>query len=136
MPVMSPRRIEDKTTASHRPAFCIPMFLLLGEISATAQPNSNLEPGELVPSEKTIDAAMHLIAEVPFRLLEGADVSPFFGEVHLSWSLGQKQIVLMVFPNRTPLIHHYLRIPGDKSEHNIETASSERITYWLRWLRA
>ncbi|MBZ5524127.1 MAG: hypothetical protein LAP21_17970 [Acidobacteriia bacterium] len=78
---------------------------------------------------------MNMIADVPFRLLGGADISPFYGEIHISWNRGSKQIVLMFFPSRTPLLHHYERIPGAPSVHGIEDASGESVTNWLRWLR-
>jgi len=107
---------------------------LVDGIFKAAQGNGG--SGEPTPTEATVRSAIDLIAEVPFRLLGEPDVDPFYGEIHLSWTHGSKQIVLMCFPNRTPLIHHYLRAPGAASVHDIEEASVDRVAYWLGWLRA
>jgi len=125
----------DRTTASHRPTIGLQAFMLLEAIGETAERNGHGDAGEPLPSHATVNAAMNLIAEVPFRLLADADISPFYGEIHLSWNVDNKQIVLMFFPNQRPLIHHYERAVGVASVHGIEPASADRLAYWLGWLR-
>lgn len=94
------------------------------------------DAGEPSPNETTIQSAMKLIAEIPFPLVGRPDVSPFYGEIHVSWNVGTKQVVLICFPDRTPLVHHYQSMHGAASQHDIEYASPDRIAHWLRWLRA
>ena len=78
---------------------------------------------------------MDLVAGVkPIKLIGDPSIDLFYGEIHLSWQEGSKQVVLLCFPNRGPLIHHHQRVLCRPSEHNIEDASSERLAYWLRWL--
>lgn len=129
-----PRCIEDTITASHRPILiALPTYVLLEAISSSASLLSR-EPGEPAPSDAAIQGAMNLVAEIPFSLIGRPQLSPFFGEIHLSWSHGAKQVVLMCFPDRTPMIHHHERIQGAPSTHDIEEASPERVAFWLRWL--
>jgi hypothetical protein len=128
--------IDDKATASHRPMDLLPVLLFLEAIQFAATSNGHGEAGEPVPSADTVRIATNLIAEVPFRLLGDPEINPFYGELHLSWASGSKQIVLMCFPAREPLIHHYERMLNAPSVHDIEPASSERLAYWLEWLRA
>jgi hypothetical protein len=125
--------IEEKTTASHRPALWLPALLLSQRIEHVTE---GMEADEPLPSEATRRAAISLIAEVPFRLLGAPEVSPFYGEVHVHWERKQKQIILMCFPDRAPLVHHYLHVPGAASQHGIESATGERLVYWLRWLNS
>ena len=128
--------IDDKTTASHRPVIFMPAFLLLQTIAGAAIGNGHNEPEETPANKVAVQAAIDLVVGVPFRLLGEPDVSPFHGELHMSWTQGTKQVLVMCFPNRAPLIHHYMRLPGRPSEHNIEAASSDRLAHWLEWLRA
>jgi hypothetical protein len=126
----------DKTTASHRPVIFMPAFLVLQEIAGAAIGNGNHGSDETPASKQALGDAINLIAELPFRLLGDPEVAPFYGEIHISWTNGPKQIVVMCFPNRTPLIHQYRRVPGQPSEHSIEQAAPDRLIYWLEWLRA
>jgi hypothetical protein len=133
-----PQRIEelDSTTASHRMFPWLPAFLLVQAIGASALANGNEEAGEPAPVEATIKEAIDLITDVPFPLLGNPTISPFYGEVHISWKNGEKQVVLMCFPARQPMVHHYSRVPNAPSVHDIEIASPDRLVHWLRWLRA
>ncbi|SRR5579864_1047497 len=138
---MSPQLIEeldalDTTTASHRPLLWLPAFLLVQGISAAARTNGGGDADEPAPSEATIKAAIDFITDVPFQLLGNPTISPFYGEIHLSWKNGPKQVVLMFFPSRPPLVHHYSRVPNAASAHDIQDASADRLVDWLRWLRA
>ena len=135
---MSPQCIEelDTTTASHRPQLWLPAFLLVQAIGGTALANGNGDAGEPAPIAVTINTAIDLITDVPFQLLGNPDISPFYGEIHISWAFGEKQVVLMCFPSRQPLVHHYSRVPNAPSVHDIEVASAGRLVHWLRWLRA
>ena len=129
-------QIDDITTASHRPFLGLHAYRLTLAIAHVGSVIGNDESDWPPPNEATMRTATHLIAEVPFRLLGDPDVSSFYGEIHLSWSKGPKQIVVMCFPDRAPLLHHYLRVPGAPSVHGIEDASGDRLAHWLRWLRA
>jgi hypothetical protein len=133
-----PQLVEEveTTTASHRNFLWLPALLLVQNISAAAIANGNGGAEEPAPTEATINGAIDLITEVPFSLLGNPDISAFFGEIHISWKNGAKQIVLMFFPARPPLVHHYSRVPNSASVHDIEDASADRLVYWLRWLRA
>lgn len=126
----------ETTTASHRPLLWLPAFLLVQAIDAVALANGNGDAGEPAPTEATINTAIDLITDVPFQLLGNPDISPFYGEIHMSWKHQGKQVVLMFFPGRTPLVHHYSRVPNAASVHDIEDASADRLAHWLRWLRA
>ena len=130
-----PPCIDDMTTASHRQFIWLPGFLLTQAIDATVLANSNGESGEPAPTLATAATAVDLITSVPVHLLGDPDIIPFYGEIHISWTRGAKQVVLMCFPNRTPLVHHYLRVPNAASRHDIEEANADRLIYWLRWLR-
>ncbi|MGH9496185.1 MAG: hypothetical protein ACRD3B_14395 [Candidatus Sulfotelmatobacter sp.] len=125
---------HETTTASHRPQLWLPAFLLVQSIASVGLVSG--ETDEPIPTEDTVNAAIDLITDVPFDLLGNPDISPFYGEIHLTWTSGQKQIVLMFFPNRAPLVQHYSRIPNANSIHDIEDASADRLAHWLRWLRA
>jgi len=130
--------IEDQTTASHRPSnlFLWQALMLVQAIQETASSNGIGEQGEPKPSPATVKAAVDTIAEVPFSLLGHPDIDLFYGELHLTWNQGPKQIILMCFPNRNALIHHYSRVPGQPSEHAIEDATPARLAHWLGWLNA
>ena len=123
-----------ETTASHRPVISMPAFLILQALGATAEEAAG-QHGESAASTAALKAAKNLITDVPFRLLGDPDVSPFYGEIHISWTHGLKQVLLMCFPNRAPLIHQYKRVQGRESEHSIEPASPDRLAYWLEWVR-
>jgi hypothetical protein len=130
-----PQCIEDKTTASNRYFVSLPALLAVHALHAligTLDGNQD-EPH---PTEGMMRAAVDMVTDVPFNLLGDPDIGLFFGEIHLSWNSREKQVVLMFFPNRTPLIHHYLRVENAASEHDIEEASADRLAYWLGWLRA
>lgn len=130
-----PQCVEElETTASHRQ--WLPAVLLVYAISAAAHGNGDGDAEEPAPAEATINTAIDLVADVPFQLLGNPSISPFYGEVHISWTHREKQVVLMCFPARRPLVHHYSRVLNAPSVHDIEDASAERLTHWLRWLRA
>jgi len=135
---MSPQLIEelDSTTASHRPLLWLPGFLVVQAIMGGAVPNGNGDADEPAPTEATIKVATDLITDVPVQLLGSPAVSLFYGEIHVSWKHEGKQVVLMCFPARPSLIHHYSRVPNAASVHDIEDAFADRLVRWLRWLRA
>lgn len=121
--------IDDRTTATHRRSW-LATFLLAQEID-----DLHGDPSEPRPTRATRDQAIELIREVQQpRLVGRPDVDAFCGEIHLSWTDGDRQIVLMFFQNRGPLIHHYERIPNHESRHGIEDATADRLTQRLRWL--
>jgi hypothetical protein len=124
-----PLCIDDISASHTRPVSGLPTYLLLEAIRASVSPD------EPAPSDETIRSAENLIAEVPSHLIGEPDVGPFCGEIHLSWTSGVKQVVLMFFPSRAPLIHYYEKTQGAASRHNIEDASADRVAHWLRWLR-
>ena len=133
-----PQCIEQRewTTASHRHQLWLPAFLLVQDIHAVGTLNRDDATHELFPDIDTVHAAINLITDVPFRLLGNPDISPFYDEIHISWTNRDKQVVLMFFPNRAPLIHHYLRVPNGDSVHGIQGASAASVSDRLRWLRA
>jgi len=111
--------------------------MLVQAVGDAASSNGIGEQGEPKPSPATVKTAIDLIAEVtPFSLLGSPDIDLFYGELHLNWDKGAKQVLLMCFPDRDPLIHHYLHIPGAPSQHDIEVATPVRLAHWLRWLNA
>lgn len=131
-----PHCIENDTTASHRPAFVwLSTCMLLEVLNRRSIPTDDREAGEPTPNNATVQAAMNLVAEIPFHLIGNPDVSSFWGEIHLSWTVGTKQVIVMCFPDREPLIHHYQRTPNTPSQHDIEIASADSVANWLRWLR-
>jgi hypothetical protein len=127
--------VEETTSASHRPVFWLPAYLLLERVNGGFFSDTSSEEGQPAPTPSTIQKAMLLLAEVPFRLWGEPDINPFYGELHLSWVFGAKQVVLISYPERTPLIHHYKRTPNAPSEHGIEEASAALLAHWLRWLQ-
>lgn len=119
-------------SASHRPVIALQAYMLLQQWEqdrAIGFPDE----GQPVPSAETVVTAACILAQIPFPLIGDFDVSPFYGELHLSWNEGDKQVVLMSFPDRTPLIHHY---PSEAGDEAIEQATAGRLAYWLNWLRA
>ena len=134
---MSPQCIEHQTTASHRPVnlFFWRALMILDAIRETASGSISGEESLPRPTEETVQAAMNLVSEVrPYRLLGDPSIDLFYGEIHLSWNEGARQVVLMFFPNRGPLIHHHRRSLCAPSEHGIDNGSAERLAYWLQWL--
>jgi hypothetical protein len=125
---------ELRTTASHRQALWLPALMLMQSIGAVGLATDG--DAEVPPSLSTIEEAMNLVVEIPFLLLGNPTVSSFYGEIHISWTKGGRQVALIFFPNRSPLVHHYHRAIGSPSTHDIEPASADRVAYWLRWLRA
>ena len=125
----------DTTTASHRQFIPLPAYLFVEALKDAVLTTGHGDGGEPLPTYATADTAINLIVEVPFRLLGEPDISPFYGEIHMSWMRGTKQVILMCFPNRAPLIHYYHRTTGAPSVHDIEPASAGRLTHWLEWLR-
>jgi hypothetical protein len=124
---------EIPTTASHRSVIPLPTYLLVEGLMAVQE--GGQEPGEPAPTAETLRTAINIVTAVPFLLLGEPDISSFYGEIHMSWRRNGKQIVLMCFPGRTPLIHHYAGVAGVVGEHDIEEATAERLAIWLRWLR-
>jgi hypothetical protein len=115
------------TSAANRPVPYLLSILLLATIESEAKKGTEL--GEEPPTDETINKTLNLIAEIPARLIGQPSVSPFYGEVHISWgSPRDRQVVLMVFPNRAPLVHYY---PGGA----VEEATPTSLTRWLTWLR-
>lgn len=111
--------------------------MLVQAVREAASSNGIGEQGDPKPSPATVETAIDLITEVtPFCLLGDPDIDLFYGELHLTWNKGPKQIILMCFPNRNPLIHHHSRILGKPSQHAIEEATPARLAYWLGWLNA
>jgi hypothetical protein len=125
--------VEDIVTASHRPFTVLSAMLAEQQISAAAL--CNRDECSPPPPKATVDETISLIVELPPRLRGEFEVSLFYGEVHVSWTQGMKQIVLMCFPARGPLVHHYERIPGAPSQHGFENASAQSLGHWLDWLR-
>jgi hypothetical protein len=127
--------VENPVTASHRPALgSLGTHLLLSAVNDAIQ-FGDREPGEPPPSKDTILRALNGVAEIPANLIGAADVSSFWGEIHISWNVGRKQVVLMYFPERDPLVHHYENFAGRASEHDIASGQRDEIVQWLRWLR-
>ena len=126
----------DEPTASHRPALMLPTLLLSQDIDSFASAVRGDDAGEPTPNEATKNAAKSLLAGIPLSLLGKPEVSPFYGEIHVHWMRGSKQIILMCFPDRASLVHHYLRVPNAPSEHGIEVAEEGNILQWLRWLNS
>lgn len=123
---------NTRVTASHRPVLDLRTVLLLEEVaSLSAESGVSVEMTPLRIAQKN---AKTLLAELPPSLLGDPDVGPFEDEVHLHWTKENKQIVLMCFPNRTSLVHHYLRVPNAPSEHGTEEASADELARWLVWL--
>lgn len=91
------------------------------------------EQGEPKPSRATVETAVDLITDVtPSCLLGDPNIDLFYGELHLIWNKGPRQVLLMCFPNRGPLIHYYLRIAGEPSQHDIEVATPARLAHcWV-----
>ena len=96
-------------------------------------PSNGTKDAELVSSPAAIKTGLELIAEISSGIIGRPDVSPYYGELHLTWRSGSRQIVLMCFHSRTPLIHHH---PTSQGERAIEEANAVRLTNWLNWLRA
>jgi len=128
--------LEEMATPSNRPALWLPNLLLSQVIDDPALSVGYGEEGEPAPAEATRRAAKNLLAEIPSRLLGKPEISPFYGEIHVCWTRGTKQVILMCFPDRSSLVHHYLSVPNSAGEHGIEIASGESLLRWLRWLRS
>lgn len=127
--------VQNPITASHRPVLpSMETHLLLYAVQWSVGFGEQ-EPGEPKPSQVTAMKAMNMIAEIPPDLVGSPDVSSFWGEIHLTWNAENRQVVVMAFPDRESLVHHYERIPNAPSRHDIELASRERVAHWLRWLR-
>ncbi len=88
------------------------------------------EEGEPAPEERTLMLAGAFLAGIPPEIIGKPEVNPFWGEVHLAWRNNDKQVVLMCFPNRPPLVHHY----PQKGEPEVEAANSQTLNERLRWL--
>jgi hypothetical protein len=101
--------------------------MLLNAIADISSDDRNED--EPAPNEETIRSARNLIAGIPPRLIGRPLVSPFYGEVHLTWNSGSKQLVLMFFPDRAPLVHRY-----PENIDSIEEATPDRVIHWLNWL--
>jgi hypothetical protein len=128
--------LEEVTTASNRPALWLPNLLLSQVIDDPALSNGYGEEGEPIPAEPIRRAAKDLLAEIPSRLLGNPEISPFYGEIHVCWTRGTKQVVLMCLPDRSSLVHHYVGVPNSAGQHGIEIASGESLLRWLGWLRS
>ena len=127
--------IDDRTTASNRYFVSLPSWLAVQRLANLANA-ANEDQDEPRPTRAMLEAAVDMVTDVPFNLLGEPEISSLFGEIHLAWAVGEKQLVLMFFPNRGPLIHHYLRMLNAASQHDIEEATADRLAQWLRWLRA
>ena len=129
-----PQCIDD-TTASNRYFISLPSWLAVQTL-ANLVCGANGNQDEPRPTKAMMQAAVDMVTDVPFNLIGDPEIAALFGEIHIGWTIGQKQLVLMFFPNRGPLLHHYLRMPNAPSQHDIEDATADRLTRWLRWLRA
>lgn len=112
--------------------------LIADEIHAAVASAGTTPDSTPKPTNEAMAKAIKLIGLVkPDSLLGEPDVDTSYGEIHLTWIKGTKQVVLMCFSDRDSLIHHHQRIKGTSSKHAIEkTADAKRLAVWLRWLHA
>jgi len=124
--VQNPRDVSP----SNRPLTALFAYLLVAKMEGPAL--TGVEAGEPVPDPSVIAQAKAIVAEIPTHLIRQPDVTPFYGEVHVSWRNSGKQVVLMTFPNRPPLVHHH----PSQGEPSIEGATSAVLQRWLVWLNS
>jgi hypothetical protein len=127
-------RLETKVRAKARTK----ADLIADEIHAAVASAATIPETTPKPTNEAMAKAIKLIGLVkPDSLLGEPDVDTSYGEIHLTWIKGTKQVVLMCFSDRDSLIHHYERIKGTSSKHAIEkTNHAKRLAFWLRWLHA
>ena len=123
----------DISSASHRPVIALQAYMLLQQWEERERAIDDRDEGEPAPSMETVGTAASILARTPVPLVKDFDASPFYGELHVSWNVGNKQVVLMCFPNRTPLIHHY---PTESGQEPIDDATPAHLAHWLDWLRS
>lgn len=117
-------------TASNRPTVDLRAFEVIQSVSRIAD-----EVGaEDQPSDAAKSEAIGLLLAIPKRLLGAPDIGAFCGEVHIQWVRRDRQVIVMCFSSRSPLVHHYERRPGGPSDHGVELARIERVAAWLEWL--
>jgi hypothetical protein len=86
------------------------------------------------PTDSTKGETISLVGTVKDSLLGEPDVDTLNGEINLTWNKGTKQIILICFSGREPLVHYHQRIKGKPSKHGIEKATTKSLTHWLEWL--
>ena len=86
------------------------------------------------PTNATAGEAIGLIGTIKDSLLGTPDVDTLNGEINLTWNNGTKQVILICFSGREPLIHHHQHIKGKPSKHGIEKATQKVLVRWLGWL--
>ena len=127
-------RVQDvPKTRSQKPEK-LKADIIADRIHAAVEKSGNAPEDGPRPTNDTMAKTINLIGSVKESLLGDPDVDTSVGQIHLTWHKGSKQVILMSFPDRDPLIHHHHKIKGAASKHAIEKASTKRLANWLRWL--
>ena len=109
--------------------------VIVDKIHAVVDDADSTPEGTPKPTNAAISAITKLLAVVPDSVLGEPDVDVFYGEIHLQWSKGARQIVLMGFSkDKDPLLHNYERVKGKVNRHSTEKATAKDLIKWLRWL--
>jgi hypothetical protein len=109
--------------------------VIVDEIHSAVSNAWTTPEGNPKPTNAAITALTKLLAVVPASVLGEPDVDVFYGEIHLQWNKGNRQLVLMAFSkDKEPLLHYREGRKGKASRHDIEKATAKSLIKWLRWL--
>ncbi len=109
--------------------------LIINKIQVAVMTAAGLDEEKRREAAPLIRTAVNIVAGVrPIGLLDSPDADMDCNEMHVVWENGEKQLILMCFPARGPLLHQYERVPGRPSQHSIADATSDKLSDWLRWL--
>ncbi|MFI5422001.1 MAG: hypothetical protein ACHQ1H_13635 [Nitrososphaerales archaeon] len=102
---------------------------------------SKYEAGEPRPSEQTRREIWEIIAtsEISIAKLNVVDISTFYGELHLTWETGRRQVTLVCGGSvgKTPKLHYYEGRDNQPTLHGlIPDVTGDVLMSWIRWLDA
>jgi hypothetical protein len=112
---------------------------LVTKINELTRDSNFYEDDEVSPSADTKALAKRLIYHAsPPRLLSGADVYPYYGEINIVWENGGKKVKLIVPPRdsgRSPSLYRG-QLRGDRVPEPLfdQNVSPENLRESLAWL--
>ncbi|MGA2218971.1 MAG: hypothetical protein ABSG51_12835 [Terracidiphilus sp.] len=94
------------------------------------------EPGEVRPTQETIEWALRVLLRViPRYYLRTAEIDVFHGEIHVNWEKGNKRVVAyLASPNILKVYVERIKADGDVEHAMHPNVKPQELSPLLRWL--
>ncbi len=111
---------------------------LIRDIYDAISDPENYEEGEAMIEDEIVRQLGEMVNEAGanFGQLPRADIAPYFGELSITWRLGQRVVRLTAYPNSLPSrIDYGSTSPGTRGDYDFDRpASGPILAERLRWL--